>query len=627
MDFLPILTYVFWGVLGFFALISMLIGIGRKLPKTIVRLCMVVLSFALAVILSKTLLMGTLKSTILAKVLPMIEGVEGMGDIVAASPTLMEFLPNIILTLVTPIAFMLLFIVLLLITLILGAIINLFFRKLNEKPNRAVPRLLSMIISLICGVIIANGILLPFAGFATTASQLYSDLENKKLIAAENEGVKLAEDIKAMRDKTPVKIVYTLTGTFFDNMLTYQDADGEKVSTLDEVYAIIDIVPPILDVASIDFSDIENLNTKPFKDIVSNLDKSQSVKKIVVEILSYAGQKWADGEAFMGLNVKDQLPEDFANYFDVVFEKLANTTSENLAQNLNELIAEMEALGSIYPDLQNVMNMEFDDISLIDVTPIKSIISKLENTTIIKQIFAQVFADAGGKWVDGEEFMGMNIKASLPTEYEHSLDKALELLKNTTTETLVEDLNVFADTINSVVKAYDYYTSLTDTNITKEEVIDKLHDTLTSITPENVELLTPVVSQETMKNVGLSDESAEVVSSVLQDSLNEISKMDQQAVEVEADAINEVLNYVNPDTAIAVDAEDMIDKISKTSAVKNALIDYTQNPESKALQATEVEKVQISAAIENYKLGENYDAEKDSELLSALESLFNLNQN
>ncbi len=837
MDFLPILNYVFWGVLGFFVIISALIGLGRKLPNTIVRLSMVILSFALAVILSRVLLMNFAKPLILNYVNDMLASEPTFSELAQASPTMMAFVPDIALSIVTPIVFLVVFIVCLLLTSIIGLIIKLILKKRFNGKRNVVSVLLSVVASFVSGVIIASGILLPFAGYATTVSNVYSNLESKNLIAAEDSSVQFAEDLKAMKDSTPVKIVYSTTGFIFNGMLTYTDPDGQKINTLEEVDAVIDILPPILDVANIDFSNIENLNTKPFKDIVANLDKSKSIKKIVAEIMSAAGGKWLNGQAFMGLNVKEQLPEDIKNYFDVVFEKLSNTTAETLASNLNELISEMETLSQIYPEIQEVMNMDFANLESLDLTPIKTIINKIdettivkhilaqivagagekwlnnqafvglnakeqlpeafrdyldvlfeklstitpstlsqslneivgeaevllnvypeiqrvmatdfsnmaqvdlsplknvtqkientslvkqilapifadagdswlngedfaginfndklplefqdyfgvvfekisitttsnlvdnlndlifemenlveiypeieeikqmdfsdipsidtapiktisveiEDTTLIKQVLAPIFADAGDSWSQGNEFLGINVKESLPTEYKNSFDSVLELMKNTTEETLTQDLNAFADTTNSVIKAYDYYTSINDSTLTEGEIVDKLLDTLTSVTPENVDLLEPVVSQETMVNVGLDDNSAEVVSSILKDSLNDISQMEnEEDVQKEAEAINEIMNFVNPESAGASEPNEMIEKLTQTTAVKDAIVDYAEQPESKNFTATEIEKVQVSAAIESYKSGDSYTAE-DDELLTALESLFGLN--
>ena len=76
------------------------------------------------------------------------------------------------------------------------------------------------------------------------------------------------------------------------------------------------------------------------------------------------------------------------------------------------------------------------------------------NSDLTKPIIANLIARAGTKWLDGEAFLGLDLKGQLPDGYKNFFDAVLGVMKNTTSDTLVNDLTDFANTVVDVVATF-----------------------------------------------------------------------------------------------------------------------------------------------------------------------------
>ena len=751
---LTIINWVFIGFIGFFALIGLLKGLAKGAIKATTRIVFVVLSAVTALILSNVLI-GMVDSSMIEQVY----GAVGLDKILAeleqlfsASPTLAVYIPTLLLAAVRPFIFVLLFIVLCMVTYIVGAIINKIIigvimadkddeyddrgrrRRKRYRPS-GISRLIGMVLYTVCGVVVAGCMLMPISGYFVLVSDGYAALKEAEMIEATDDSSKDIEVVlKDGKDLLGVKLEQLGFGFMFDLTTSYKTESGVESSIGADVNSLIGIVPSVMDMSSMDFGDMENLDLTPLRNILTAIGKNEPIKAIGAEIMSFAGGKWLNNEEFMGLNIKAEMPEDIKDSIDPALEKLANTTRATVIDDLNDFIDEVEALASSYPEVEKMSDNDFSDLSKLEISPFENILRAIEHTEITKEIIANILSKAGTKWLAGqafmdidiegslpedikgiltpayelfatankdnvvtnlrefinlltdvkdvmaefvtitaqnfeddnaagivvapiraiantvqneksqltgriistlisragtkwlntEEFMGLNIKEQLPDEYKNSFDSILERLANTAHETLVKDMNDFADSMESFSRTVDYTNALNNGEMSVEEMTETLSEALTLLNTESAEVLKGFFETALSGAIDEGDDSgsAAVVSAIVIDALDKIVECnelgDKITVEQYASAVNFTLNYVNGKNG-EVTADDVIETIIGSSIICENIRDYVVKEGSRTINLNPEEKAAVATAIEQYK------AEKSGELteeqLSALEAV------
>ncbi len=455
---LTVINIAFWVIVGLFVLISTLIGLKRGLVKSVNRLIMLIISILLAVLTCNLIisLSGEQISNVVITQINNSGAIAEFDELFTASPTLEQYLPTLAMHLVAPVLFLFLFILYALLTLIIGAIINIFLKKLREKESGVLSRVLGMVTSAVCGLIISVSILMPFAGYGFNASKVYTELENEGLIeTTEAEGAnELADGLRGIKDQFIVNFVYTLSSPMFNGVTTYKNIEGKNSNVVEDVYSILEFVPEVMNLSKMDFTDVENIDLSPLKNIVSGMGENAQMKTIVAEILSYASGKWLNNESFMGLNIKEQLPEDLKFALDPALIKLKATTKDTVVDDLNDFINEIETLKSVYPAVKEISEMNYSDIKSINTVPFSQIANAIGNTETVKEIVVNVMREAGGRWLENRSFMDINIEEMLPEDLKNCLTPAYERFVNTSTATVVDDLNDFVSVLESVKLVY-----------------------------------------------------------------------------------------------------------------------------------------------------------------------------
>ncbi len=458
MTILTIVNIAFWVIIGIFVLISTLIGFNRGIVKSVNRLIMLVISILLAVLTCNLIMniSGEQISNVVITQLNNSGAIKEFEELFTASPTLEQYLPTLAMHLVAPVIFLFLFILYALLTLIIGAIINIFLKGLRNKEKGVLSHVLGMITSAVGGLIISVSVLMPFAGYGLNASKVYTQLENEGLIeTTEAEGAnELADGLRGIKDQFVVNFVYTLSSPMFNGVTTYKNVEGKNSSVVEDVYSILGFVPEVMNLSKMDFTDVENIDLTPLKNIVSGIGDNAQIKTIVAEILSYASGKWLNNEPFMGLNIKEQLPEDLKFALDPALNKLKSTTKDTVVDDLNDFISEIETLKSVYPAVKEISKMNFSDVKSINTTPFSQIANALGNTKIVKEMVVNVMHEAGDRWLNNRAFMDINIEGMLPEDLKNCLTPAYERFINTSNETVVDDLNDFVSVLESVKAVY-----------------------------------------------------------------------------------------------------------------------------------------------------------------------------
>jgi len=189
-------------------------------------------------------------------------------------------------------------------------------------------------------------------------------------------------------------------------------------------------------------------------------------KKVIANIVNRAANNWNNGQPFMSVNFTEKLPTDLNGMFTPAFNLLALSTYETVNTDLEQFALLLDDLKVIFGNLNGLLNQKFDseNIDKVDATPITNISKNIENasSTLTKETMARVCNNAGTNWLKPTTFLGLNIKEQLPNGFENSLNTSLNKLKNTTEDSVCDDLNSFADEINNYVELYKFLNGLTN---------------------------------------------------------------------------------------------------------------------------------------------------------------------
>ena len=453
MDYLKIVNIAYIALIGLFVVIEIFVGLSRGGFRSMVRLVFVLLSAVVAVILTNYA-MGQYGDTIYNAVNDNLGITDKMGEqlaeLSAASPTLAEYLPALLLGVAAPLVFVLLFVALSLVTMILGAIVNAIFKKFANNKS-SVSRFYGLIISILCAVVAVSCILMPVTGYLVNAGKVYTKLEEEEVIeSSSEEGAKIAEALKNVDKQPVVAAEYYLTSFLFEMTTTYKVGNGAKSNIVADATAVAEVAPAIVNLGAMDFSNVENIDVTPLRSILTGIGKNEPIRAIIAEILSYASGKWLNYEEFMGLNLKEQLPEDVKDDLDPALEKLNATTYETVIDDLNDFIDEIEALSRAYDSVASFSANDFSEFSEVNVTPLNDVIDIIENTTIARKIVANLMKSAGEKWASGEEFINLNIEEQLPEDLKGVLKPAYELLATCDNENVITNLRAITALLDDV---------------------------------------------------------------------------------------------------------------------------------------------------------------------------------
>jgi|GEM_PF-6397839 len=746
LDYLQILNIVFIAVAALFTVVEFFVGINRGTLKSLVRLIMLAASAWGAVFLTRYAInnYGGMIYEQVSNVEFFKEMLAGLEELFAASPSLNEYLPIIVLCLVAPIAFFLVFVVLAVLSLIVGAIINFIIGKIVSDKKSFTSRFLGMILSLGCAVIIAGSVLMPITGYLVNASAIYTKLESEGAIEAQNEdGEAIAEALKGSTDLTSVQIADKVTGFVFKSVTEYNTSTGVKGDLVTDLNAIVNVLPSLMNLQEIDFSDMENLDLSPLRGVLAGIEDSESMRAIIAEILSFASGKWLNNEEFLGINIKQSLPEDqeeLVQAIDPILEHLNATTKETVIADLTEFIDEIEALATAYPEIEKLAESDYSDPKNMSMASFTAITDAIEKTTIAKEIVANLLSTAGEKWAAGQEFMGLNIEEQLPDDlkgvlkpafeafaattketvvadlrsfialiedvqsimididefskqsfdedniqnldattirnivevidkstssltkpiiaslianagekwyagqsfmgfniieqlpedYKHSLDDVLADMKDTTVENLTDNLNGFADCIVSIVKAEKYIVALRSGSISLTESSDALAEVLSTITENNKDFVVSIMSDAI--NGFISDEgTAQAITGLVSGVIDELVSANEEAigsvseaVQEYAEALNEIVNYISSDD-VEVSADDIAEAALNSETLSNAINNYTSEEGFSTINLDEDRKSAIDNAIDGYAAEHEEElTDEQKQTLNSVKKLFGI---
>lgn len=294
-----------------------------------------------------------------------------------------------------------------------------------------------------------------------------------------------------------------------------------------------------------------------------------------------------------------------------------------------ESFKEVKNVIKLFPKLQALEKMDFSDLSKVDLSPVNSIIDDVGKSDFISTIIAEIAAKAGTEWKAGNEFFGVNLKQEVAKSapgYENALDGVLDKLASCTKDNCSVVMKEFTKAAKSVFSMVRYFNNVSDSSSGAGTVptAKELAGVLKDLDESTVDMILPAVSEDVLKGAGLDENQSKLASKVLTDTLTEVAKMTDEAIDNEAEAIDTLLNYATNEKANP-DANEVIGALMQSKvvlpSVKTVVDEMPEESEAILGKVSEEQKTAIAEAIDNYKT-ENPDASQEN--IDIIKSLFGI---
>ncbi len=332
-----IINIVFMAVFALCAVIGFIRGFKNGFVKSIIGLSATVISIFIATLVLKYVY-SLFSDEIDAFALSLVQD-SAVSEIFDLSSSALSYVCSAVKSLCLPLCFLIVYLVVSLVVKVIVAIVNKIIKKLLSKNVSFLSRLVGCLISTLAAVVFAAALLSPISGYVNTAAELYSQGVQSENLKEGDKATEVLAQIDESSKNPLIKITYETTSFLYKKTAAI-DFNGSTLSFIEEAPVIFDLVLSVGDLKGVNFSDLENLDLTPVEAYVQKANKSGHLAQVLAQITSVAGDKWLKGEAFVGVNVKEQLYEQspaFTNALDGVLLKLKNCTKDNLVQVVKEL--------------------------------------------------------------------------------------------------------------------------------------------------------------------------------------------------------------------------------------------------------------------------------------------------
>lgn len=130
-------------------------------------------------------------------------------------------------------------------------------------------------------------------------------------------------------------------------------------------------------------------------------------------------------------------------------------TTKDSNGNKTNVFEELKMLADIFPTGVKISEMNLDDISKIDITPVNNLIDKIVVSSNLRTILAEFLNTASLKWKNNEEFLSINLKSAIGSnDLDGAIDVILEDFTKSTSATIDKDLKVLTLMFESVTSLY-----------------------------------------------------------------------------------------------------------------------------------------------------------------------------
>ncbi len=296
---------------------------------------------------------------------------------------------------------------------------------------------------------------------------------------------------------------------------------------------------------------------------------------------------------------------------DVTSGIFSNLVSYDVEGKKVNALSDLQRLTSLLSPAMSFVN-GISEIETMDIQPVRDMANIIGESVTLRAIVAEVVTEASTKWLAGEAFLGIDLKGTLPTDYQNALDGILLKMSNSTKDNIVQNLNELADTVESLQHVYIYVQMLDRDTHTIEELEQQLINVLTSVDDHTVELVHDLVTADLLSSMNIPN--ADFISQVIKDVVeNCVQNGDDHQITQDATAINNIMHFVMDSESVS--AEQVLQSIEQSPTIVQSFEDIVNSGNIPQITLNAQAKQQIAEALSTVE---------DTNLVDSIKVLFGI---
>ena len=355
------------------------------------------------------------------------------------------------------------------------------------------------------------------------------------------------------------------------------------VDVLNDIANIIEtaqtaLLPPILSLVN-SAQNIETLDDQAIRDIGQALGEHPKLRAMATKIVNSAATKWLNNEPFLGFNLQEMLGDELKTVLDPMLNDMANCTENTLVDIINGVADSVKAVKDIMPSVDSFVKSS-GSIETMDDQAIRDIGAVLAQNDGFRSMAAGVVNQVATKWLNGEEFMGINLAEKLGTELKPVFDPMLNDMATCTKDNIVGVINDVADTIQAVKPLIPAVKEFVDSVGDLSSINDQAIRNIVEILADNEKLRilatdtintasTKWLNNEAFMGINLAEKLDPELKSLFDPILADMSACTPDTI---VDVLNNMADSVKSVQSIIPSAKEFVNSVSSISTLNDQAV-------------------------------------------------------
>ena len=357
---------------------------------------------------------------------------------------------------------------------------------------------------------------------------------------------------------------------------TIVDVLNDIANTIETAQTLL--LPPILSLVN-SAQNIETLDDQAIRDIGQALGEHPKLRAMATEIVNSAATKWLNNEPFLGFNLQEMLGDELKTVLDPMLNDMANCTENTLVDIINGVADSVKAVKDIMPSVDSFVKSS-GSIETMDDQAIRDIGTVLANNDGFRSMAAGVVNQVATKWLNGEEFMGINLAEKLGTELKPVFDPMLNDMATCTKDNIVGVINDMADTIQAVKPLIPAVKEFVDSVGDLSSINDQAIRNIVEILADNEKLRilatdtintasTKWLNNEAFMGINLAEKLDPELKSLFDPILADMSACTPDTI---VDVLNNMADSVKSVQSIIPSAKEFVNSVSSISTLNDQAV-------------------------------------------------------
>ncbi|MBQ4272909.1 MAG: hypothetical protein IJB95_04600, partial [Clostridia bacterium] len=351
---------------------------------------------------------------------------------------------------------------------------------------------------------------------------------------------------------------------------------NDIANTIETVQTVL--FPPILSLVN-SAQNIETLDDQAIRDIGQALGEHPKLRAMATEIVNSAATKWLNNEPFLGFNLQEMLGDELKTVLDPMLNDMANCTENTLVDIINGVADSVKAVKDIMPSVDSFVKSS-GSIETMDDQAIRDIGAVLAQNDGFRSMAAGVVNQVATKWLNGEEFMGINLAEKLGTELKPVFDPMLNDMATCTQDNIVGVINDMADTIQAVKPLIPAVKEFVDSVGDLSSINDQAIRNIVEILADNEKLRilatdtintasTKWLNNEAFMGINLAEKLDPELKSLFDPILADMSACTPDTI---VDVLNNMADSVKSVQSIIPSAKEFVNSVSSISTLNDQAV-------------------------------------------------------